>query len=137
MPVIRYECTAEEVRGSAITAGQPGHPCPGTHVPTSVCPIWHAARLLSLAVGLADAGPSREPTHDRASGRDRRPDVRGTPGSRSDRNIPSSEGVVVRFSDRMVPEVYQTFWAAWRVVSSSTMRRLRRHLSHANNDLGT
>jgi transposase, IS30 family len=35
----------------------------------------------------------------------------GTPGSRSDRNIPSSEGVVVRFSYRMVPEVYQVFWA--------------------------
>ncbi|MCE3277784.1 MAG: putative transposase [Propionibacteriaceae bacterium] len=33
------------------------------------------------------------------------------PGSRSDRNIPSSEGVVVRFSYRMVPEVYQVFWA--------------------------
>jgi hypothetical protein len=35
----------------------------------------------------------------------------GSPGSRSDRNIPSSEGVVVRFSYRMVPEVYQVFWA--------------------------
>ena len=35
----------------------------------------------------------------------------GTPGSRSDRNIASSEGVVVRFSYRMVPEVYQVFWA--------------------------
>jgi len=37
--------------------------------------------------------------------------VEGSPGSRSDRNIPSSEGVVVRFSYRMVPEVYQVFWA--------------------------
>ena len=36
---------------------------------------------------------------------------RRPPGSRSDRNIPSSEGVVVRFSYRMVPEVYQVFWA--------------------------
>src|SRR5215207_555233 len=36
---------------------------------------------------------------------------KATPGSRSDRNIPSSEGVVVRFSYRMVPEVYQMFWA--------------------------
>ena len=33
-----------------------------------------------------------------------------SPGSCSDRNIPSSEGVV-RFSYRMVPEVYQVFWA--------------------------
>jgi hypothetical protein len=37
--------------------------------------------------------------------------VNGSPASRSDRNIPSSEGVVVRFSYRMVPEVYQVFWA--------------------------
>jgi Helix-turn-helix domain len=33
-----------------------------------------------------------------------------TPGSRSDRNIPSRR-CCVRFSYRMVPEVYQVFWA--------------------------
>jgi hypothetical protein len=66
MPVIRHECPAEEVRGSAMNSRATRTPCPGTHVPTSVCPIWHATRLLSLAVGLADAAPSREPTVLRA-----------------------------------------------------------------------
>ena len=66
MPVIRHECPAEEVRGSAINSRATRTPCPRTHVPTSVCPIWHAARLLSLAVGLADAWAVRKPTRLRA-----------------------------------------------------------------------
>src|SRR5215207_2701924 len=36
--------------------------------------------------------------------------ARRSPGSRSDRNIPSRR-CCVRFSYRMVPEVYQMFWA--------------------------
>src|SRR4029453_6025830 len=34
------------------------------------------------------------------------------PGSCSDRNTPSPEVLFMRFSYRMVPEVYQLFWAA-------------------------
>src|SRR5215218_10981300 len=45
-------------------------------------------------------------------------------GSRSDRNIPSRR-CCVRFSYRMVPEVYQMFWAGWRLGSSSTMPQSR------------
>ena len=83
MPVIRHECPAEEVRGSAINSRATKTHCPGTHVPTSVCSIWHAARLLSLAVGLADAGPSREPTPCGAPRGERRNRRAGAP-SRSD-----------------------------------------------------
>ena len=35
-----------------------------------------------------------------------------SPGSCGDRNTPSPEVLWMVFSDRMVPEVYQTFWAA-------------------------
>jgi hypothetical protein len=38
--------------------------------------------------------------------------VAGTPGSCGDRNTPSPEVLSMRFSYRMVPEVYQLFWAA-------------------------
>jgi hypothetical protein len=37
---------------------------------------------------------------------------RGSPGSCGGRNTPSSEVLLMRFSDCMVPEVYQLFWAA-------------------------
>ena len=66
-------------------------------------------------VGAARRGDDR-----RARRRDERParlrrrvlhDAGRLRRSRSDRNIPSSEGVVMRFSYRMVPEVYQVFWA--------------------------
>src|SRR5215213_11892745 len=51
--------------------------------------------------------------------------ARRSPGSRSDRNIPSRR-CCVRFSYRMVPEVYQMFWAGMRLGrSSSTMPQSR------------
>jgi hypothetical protein len=37
---------------------------------------------------------------------------RRSSGSCSDRNTPSPEVLLMRFSYRMVPEVYQLFWAA-------------------------
>jgi hypothetical protein len=52
------------------------------------------------------------PPHTATSAvKDERPEG-GPPGSCGDRNTPSPELLLMRFSYRMVPEVYQLFWAA-------------------------
>jgi hypothetical protein len=86
--------------------------------------VCHRPRARSaMATASEDAIPIRLHTGD-----DQRTlswgSASGSPGSRSDRNIPNRR-CCVRFSCRMVPEVYQVFWAGMAAGSSSTMPRSR------------